>query len=367
VIQDLRNPTAATVRAEAGRFIARPGVYILSATGSVTRNSLPEFIGRIRVDEFYAPPTDSLPMSVHVTAAPQYVAGKPMQIDARVIDTASPDSVTLFMRPLGRGWYRRYDMGPVGGYDYRARVPADSAVAGLYEFVVTVARNGASTTFPDAIKRRPWDWDFSTQSTWQTEVVTPNAPLRVFDPADDVRRLAFTRIGDAGRQGLFGLLPSPASGEAVFHLELPVNGNWSPEDYTASHIIKDRIGARGEAMLRASALHLRLRGLGASQVVHITLVESDGMSWSVPITLDSTWTERSIPLGEFKPARSVMLPQGFPGQWSYWLGPPAARGGGTDRMQTRNLERLQISLRRPTGDVSPGSYGVEIEDVKILF
>jgi hypothetical protein len=366
-IQDLGNPTAATVRAEAGRFTARPGVYILSTRGNVPRNSLPEFTGRVRVDEFHAPEPDSTPMSVHVTAAPQYVAGTPMQIDARVIDTTSPDSVTLFMRPLGRSWYRRYDMAAVGAYDYRARVPADSAVAGLYEFVITVAKNDASTTFPDAIKRRPWDWDFSTQSTWRTEVVTSTAPLRLFHPAEDVPRLAFTRIGDAGRQGLFGLVPSPATGEPIFHLELPVNGNWSPDDYTASQVIKLLIDARGDAMSRASAVHLRLRGLGASQVVHITLVEDDGMSWSVPITLDSTWTQRTIALNEFKPARSVMLPQGFPGQWSYWLGPPAGRGDATDRMRARNLERLQISLRRPGTPVQAGQYGVEIENIKILF
>jgi hypothetical protein len=120
-------------------------------------------------------------------------------------------------------------------------------------------------------------------------------------------------------------------------------------------------------MLNASALHLRLRGLGASQVVHVTLVEKDGMSWSVPITLDSAWTARTIPLGDLKPARSVMLPQGFPGQWSYWLGPPAARGGSRDRIQPYYLERLQISLRRPAGEVRAGSYGVEIENIKILF
>ncbi|HEY0810988.1 MAG TPA: hypothetical protein VGD49_12555, partial [Longimicrobiales bacterium] len=366
-VQNIREAWSPVQRAANGRFTAQPGVYILSAVGAVARGSLPEFSGQVRIDEFYAPPADSLPLSVHVTPAPEYVAGRPMEIAARVVDVAAPDSVTLFMRPLGRGWYRRYPMKPAGGYDFHAQVPADSAVAGLYEFVVAVARGGVSTTFPDEINRRPWDWDFSARNTWRATVVRPETPLRIFSPAQDVRRLAFTRIGDAGRQGLFGLVPSNVSGEPVFHLELPVQGNWSPEDYTASHIITDLVRARGGAISNASALQIKMRGLGASQVVHVTLVESDGMAWSVPLTIDPHWTERSIPLSEFRPTRSVMLPQGFPGQWSYWLGPPLGRGSAADRMRANNLERLQISLRKPAVAVQAGQYGVEIETVKLTF
>jgi hypothetical protein len=367
-VQPLSNTSVASRRAESGRFMAEPGVYVLSANGPVARNALPDFVGQLRVDEFHAPAPDSLPMSVHVTTAPEYLAGEPMQISARVVDVVAPDSVTLFMRPLARGWFRRYPMQPAGGYDYRAVIPGDSAVAGLYEFVVSISKGGVSTTFPDAIHRRPWDWDFSTATPWRATVVQPETPLRIFRPGDDARRLAFTRIGDAGRQGLFGLAPSAASGEPVFHLELPVNGNWSPDDYTASHVIKDLIEARGDAMSRASAVRVRLRGLGASQVLHLTLVERDGTSWSTPISIDAAWSERSIPLSEFKPARSVMLPQGFPGQWLYWLPPPAGRGIPTDRLRARELERLQFSLRKPaTGAVKAGEYGVEIEYVKLVF
>ena len=57
-----------------------------------------------------------------------------------------------------------------------------------------------------------------------------------------------------------------------------------------------------------------------------------------------------------------MLPQGFPGQWSYWLGAPAGRGGSGDRVGLERVERLQLSLR-PEGGVTltPGGYGVEVE------
>lgn len=53
----------------------------------------------------------------------------------------------------------------------------------------------------------------------------------------------------------------------------------------------------------------------------------------------------SVPLAEFKAAKSVMLPQGYPGEWNYWLAAPEGRGGRGDTMRLGEVERLQFSLR----------------------
>jgi hypothetical protein len=200
-------------------------------------------------------------------------------------------------------------------------------------------------------------------------VVDPATPLVLFTPRTDAARLAFTRIGDAGRRGLFRLGMSPATGQPVFHLELPVDpGGWSPPDYTASLVIKDRIAARHETIAGANALHLRVRGLGPRQVLHVTLMEDDGTSWSAAVPVDSTWTEQSVPLSRFTIGKGVLLPQGFPGEWNYWVGPAAGRGGSGDRPRLGRVERLQLSLRREEGvKATAGRYGVEVESVVLDF
>ena len=97
-------------------------------------------------------------------------------------------------------------------------------------------------------------------------------------------------------------------------------------------------------------------------------MEDDGTSWTTAVPVDSAWHERSLPLAAFTAGRGVLLPQGFPGQWSYWVGPASGRGGTGDRPRLDRLERLQLSLRREDGvPVTAGGYGVEVEWITLDF
>jgi len=146
---------------------------------------------------------------------------------------------------------------------------------------------------------------------------------------------------------------------------LPVTDNgWSPPDYTASLVVRDRIAARQETINSEGALVVKARGLGTKQTLHVTLMEDDGTSWTAALPLGAEWGEHSIPLASLHVGRGVLLPQGFPGEWSYWVGPASDRGGAGDRPRLDRIERLQISLRREDGvTVTPGNYGIEIETI----
>ena len=356
-------------RAVAGRFVVTPGVYVLSAAGPVDAAGLPAHLGRVGFAEYHAPPSDSVPLSAHSLAPPAILVGRDAELRARVADHTAPDSATLFLRPTAGGFYRGFAMRSTGGYEYAATVPAEALREGPHEFVVTVFRSDSVVTFPSGQQRTPWAWDYYGRASWHLDVVGPRTPLRLFSPGVDAPRLAFSRIGDAGRRGLFRLTLSPITGQAALRFELPERAS-GPEggDYTASLVIADRIQSRQEAIAAADSVRLRLRGLGARQVLHVTLMEDDGTSWAAPVAVDSTWTERAVPLSAFSIGRGVLLPQGFPGEWNYWVGPAAGRGGADDRLRLERVERLQLSLRREEGaSVTPGRYGVEVESVTLVF
>jgi hypothetical protein len=361
------NPSV--TQAAGGTFAVTPGVYVLSATGPVTLATMPKNIGEIDFAEYHAPPADTVAPAVESLVGSAILAGRDAELPARIVDATPPDSATLYLRPAAGGFYRGYSLKPASGYRYAASVPAAALREGPAEYVITLFRGDSALTFPGGIHGKPYDWDFPAGAPWKVDVVDARTPVTLFDPGPDASRLAFSRIGDAGRRGLFRVGLSPVSGRPVFHLELPVSptGGALP-DYTASLVIKDRIAARRETIAGADAVSLRLRGLGAHQVLHLTLMESDGTSWTTTIAVDSAWTDRTVPLSAFGVGRGVLLPEGFPGEWNYWVGPAAGRGGAADHPRLDQIERLQFSLRRDEGvAVTPGGYGVEVESIVLHF
>src|SRR5205807_10509078 len=95
-------------------------------------------------------------------------------------------------------------------------------------------------------------------------------------------------------------------------------------------------------------------------------MEDDGTSWTAALPVDTTWREQALPLAAFSVGRGVLLPEGFPGEWNYWVGPAAGRGGSGDRPRLYRVERLQLSLRRADGGgiaVAPGRSGVGREGI----
>ncbi len=351
------------VRSSDGRFTVTPGVYVLSKTGMVDLAKMPAKIGQLGFAEYHPPPVDTVPLTVVSSAAPQYLAGRDAEIRARIVDRTPPDSAALFFRrTVGSGSYQQLSISHTAGYEYAARIPAAALREGPYQFVVTVFRGDTARTFPGGSRSKPTDWNYTDTAPWKVDVVNPGTALRLFDPGIDAPRLTFTRIGDAGRRGLFRIAMSQVTGQPVFHLELPTDtSGWSPPDYTASLVVRDRIRARQETIGAGYELRLRLRSLGPKQTLHVTLMEDDGTSWTAPLVVDSTWSEQTLALSDFKIGRGVLLPQGFPGEWNYWVAPAADRGGAGDRLRLDHVERLQLSLRRGEGS------GIEVESVTLRF
>lgn len=367
-VQPIAAGNATTTRAAGGSFTVTPGVYLLGSNGPVDVATLPRFVGAIGLTEYHPPPDEALPLTVTSLAPPALLGGRDAELRARIVDRLPPDSARLFIRPTAGGFYRGYPMRPVRGYDYAAALPA-GARGGPHQFVITTFRGETATTFPADINRAPGSWDYYNTEAWPLDVVRATTPLRLFDPGTDAARLAFTRIGDGGRTGLFRMALSDATGQPIFHLALPAtpDGAGLP-DYTASLVVRERILARQETIKNADSVRLRLRGLGDRQLLRVTLMEDDGTSWSATVAVDSVWREQSLPLSAFALGRGALLPQGFPGEWSYWVAPAAGRGGGTDRPRLDHLERLQLSLGREAGVVvTPDRYGVEVEWVALVF
>ncbi|MBK8705036.1 MAG: hypothetical protein IPN33_16725 [Saprospiraceae bacterium] len=199
--------------------------------------------------------------------------------------------------------------------------------------------------------------------------MNPTTPVRILNPETDIDQLTFTRIGDGIRHGVFQVKPASHSGEAAFRLSLPLSYDQTLDDYTISVPISHKISPRKEHLKQAKKLVVQLRGVSSSQETYITLVESDGTAWTKKLPLTEAWQNLEIPLNELEPAKSAMLPLGYPGRWNYWFAPAAGRGKPGDRINLSNLERLQLSIRPATGNnpaIKADSW-IEITSATLVF
>jgi hypothetical protein len=342
-----------STRAENGKMTIKPGVYLLSADDEVAPGSIPEKIGNLMFDEYICPEPMDILTSINIIAHPEYTAGNPVTIKAEVIDVQTPVDVSMYYRSVKfRNWFHKVPMICTEGYTYEASIPEDQISEGLYKYCIAVTSDNKTISYPASINKTPWDWDFYTHDFWQFSVINKRAPLTLLNPEKDVEYLFFTRIGDAGRQGIYDVLPGADQGQSAIRLYFPLKIDKSLNDYSMSIAVKEKIKSRNETLDSATGINIRARGNLMGQTAYITLMESDGTSWSTTIDITETWEDLYIPFKNLQVSKGVLLPQGFPEQWNYWVSPANGRGGEGDRIKTAKIERVQLSIR-PSGTVVP--------------
>jgi hypothetical protein len=357
-----------TTRALNGSFIIKPGVYVLSSHENLSMSMLPEKIGNIGFNEYVCPAPMDLPASVNIMANTEYTAGDSIIIRAEIIDNQAPQDVSLYYRSVKYSkWYHKIPMKNTHGYIYEAIIPVEKIPEGIYLYCITLKSDSKTVTFPGAVNKMPWDWDFYNPGLWQFSVIDRKAPLGLLNPEKDMEYLAFTRIGDGGRQGIYDVIPGADNGHAAIRLYFPLKTDKSLDDYSMSAPVKEKVKTRHEYMQNATGITIHARGTLNGQTGFITLMEADGTSWSASIDITENWKEIRIPFEKLQAAKGVLLPLGFPERWNYWVGPAQGRGGPEDRIKPEKIERVQLSIRPSGTEVSEKDPWMEVSSINFNF
>ncbi|MGH8254399.1 MAG: hypothetical protein ACRES2_10160, partial [Steroidobacteraceae bacterium] len=360
----------AAQRAQSGRFTAVPGVWLLSANGSVDPATLPAFINRVGMDEYHVNEPRHYTDDVQTLTPQEFTAGDAVKLSVRVANETLPDRVSLWLRPLGtRDFGAPLAMTRVSGNDYAVTVDAARASEGVYEYAATAASGERSETFPGAAQGQPGSWPFHADAYWTFRIAPARTALRLFDAGPDVAQLSFVRPGEQYRSAFFSIVPGEFSDRAALHVELPNLGADTPERYAAELYIGQRIAARTAIASTADKLHVRLRAAGGQRgLVTVKLVEKDGSSWNVDVPATTQWSEQSVPLADLHAGRSILIPSPYPGLWNYWRPSPASRGGAGDHVHIADVERLELDIEKNHDGVAGiDAAGVEVESVWLSF
>ncbi len=325
--------------AQARQFEVRPGVYLLAKGPKIDRGALPATVGGVGLDEYVCPPATELPPQILPDSREVYPAEAPAAFEVAVLDAETPQHVTLHWRTAGETEFRTEKMKSSGGYRFLARLGASEARGRAVDYFYTAELPAGVVRFPA-----------TEGETLQARFPARADPVSLFSPDPDGAKLVYTRVGDTVRRGIFERLPASGSDPAALRIFLPLSKDTRLDDYTASLSVKTRLTQRELAPKATGVIHLKARGSREGQTLHLTLVESDGTSWSAAVELGAGWRDLAVPVNTLRLARGVMLPLGYPLRWNYWLTPAKGRGGPGDGPHLALVEHLQFSLRPEPAD-----------------
>jgi hypothetical protein len=361
-VEPLNKGNAYATRSQRGGFTIRPGVYLLTNSARSGSFKVPDRLQGVPyylgMREYVCPEPSGAPACVVLHAQSEYPADKPISITATVAAADVPGGVSLQFVGAGAP-ASPVNMRRSAGYDYSAVLPAGSFPAGEVRFTVSVKIGGKVLVFPHDSPVAA-----TRAESYRMKVVPVDSPVVIFDPSRDVANLSVSRSGES-RNRIAKTVEGSQPGIEAYPLGSP--SDHLAEDFTASLYIGDRISDRGAKIADARSVRIRLKGLVAPSVIRLTLVEKDGAAWSGKVFASSQWTEVVVPIADLRSAKSAMVPQAYPGTWSYWLSPPSGRTS----IDLANVERLQLSLRKmdfgTIAAVDASQAAVAIEGVSLQY
>jgi hypothetical protein len=361
-VEPLNAGNSYSTRAAGGAFGIRPGAYLLTSSSRAEPAKLPDRLPGVPyylgMREFVCPEQAPYPTTIVLHAQSEYPADRPISVSATVAAAEAPTEVALQVGPPGSPG-RTFVMEHTHGYEYGVRLAAGAVAKGEMQFQVSVTEGGQTRVFPHDSPVASLQGE-----TYRARVVSPDAPVEMFDAASDIAVLSFSRSGESRNRtpaAIEGSLP----GAKALPLGYPTET--MTDDFTASLFIGDRVSERAASLAGAKEIHIRLKAVAAPSVIRLTLVEKDGSAWSGKVFASTDWKDVVVPVSSLRSSRSVMLPQGYPGTWLYWLSPPPGRSA----IDLAQVERIQFSLRKADfGTISsiPASQAtVAIESVSLSF
>lgn len=358
-IKGINQDNSYQTKASNGSFTIKPGTYLLIKNGQSANKWMgAQMMGNIGLNEFVAPqPFSKTPYVSHIPAI-EVSPGKAFTINAKIINVSADAKVTLVLN-RGFGAPAAIPMEKTSPYDFSAIVPAAQVVPGLLNFRILIKDGDKYFTFPGGNEGDPYAWDNVNNETWQTFVASPNGGLSLFNATADRGRTntyfpVFTRNG--GAQFTAG----EETGELAFRASLPALKQGQLMGFQL--YIADKIKNRLPEVATYSKVVIRARlQSGQSGKLKLALMNNDASAYGASVDLTGQFKDIEIPLSEFKPDSSLLLPRPYPGFLPLWFKASSFSG-----LNIPKLDKLEITAGEALApDQYNKPFGIEVESVTL--
>ncbi len=302
----------------AGQFTVGPGVYLLSRADAATDAwQSARLAVAVGLQEFAALPEATTGWTVRHEPLSRTIVGRDVPLTFTVVGDARPDRVELVITPAGAGATQRVQMQCDRGYEYHAMWPGNALAAGEVTYALEVHAGGVVRRLPPATPDQPQD------QAWRVTILSPDAPVVVFDAARD-------RVTQGGSQRAQQRIVAGEEPERrVLQISVP-RFEPPPSAVSFRHDVGDALDPWRDALADRATLCLRARAHEQStSLVEVVLLERDGAAWGTNVPLSTEWQEVRVPLSSLR-------------YFSHWADLPKGRGGPDDRLHPENIAAVSI-------------------------
>ena len=330
-----------------------PGAYLLSRKA---KKVSPEKYnaGVIKLNEFVAPKPTREGIWLRHEPFTEVTSGKPLTLKARVVGLDS-GTVSVLVNPLGAR-FRSLPMERKSINDFEVVVPADLLAPGMLNYRIAVRNGGEYMLFPGGIKENPFAWDSYQVESWSTLVAAQNTALEIFNPTED-RNFRTYPVWRRGFQTSYSTGEKPGQLILKLHAADLKGVDMVGFQYTFIEKIKGRLSE----MNSFSSVMVRVRTTNPEPVqATLTLINGNCQAVSAGITIGKNFEDMEIPLKNFKPGISLLMPRPYPQFLPLTFDGETVQGN----FDLTTAERIEISAAAdlPASEmVKP--FGLEIESI----
>ncbi|MBE9583307.1 cellulase family glycosylhydrolase [Mucilaginibacter sp. JRF] len=329
----------------AAAFSIKPGTYVVTASGKSYKSSNTLVNGNIKLNEFVAPPDDSLKVEVDHQAYCSVAGNIPYKIKAVVAGVSEGDSVQILANLL-TGAYRVIHMQQTGSYIFEAMLPADLLRPGLLQYRIVVTQKGKRPViFPGCQSGDPFAWDYINQKYYQTIISAPGSIVKLYNAERDVDNVIV--YSPEWKTDSYEYVTNKDGNLAISLNHKPSNNELGGLEL----FVKDEILTNAANLGQFSFITVKAEGNMSAKIV---LIDAEANAWSAAINIGNGIVK--VPLSAFKPDSLVLLPRPYPGFQSLRF-----KSAAISDFSLLNVEQIQLLL---TGD-NAKAYNTIIEGISL--
>ncbi|MBB6462347.1 glycoside hydrolase family 5 protein [Flammeovirga kamogawensis] len=321
--------------AEKHTFTVYPGTYILAKKGKKHKWTAESNFGAIKVGEYYAPKSEFENFTVVHTPKKEVFSDTSFTIEATLVNTTLPHSLKLI--GYTNNQQKEYTLKHLKGYTYGVEIPKDDIGEGYFNYFIVADVNNTVITFPNAIKGKPSDWDFTSTEMYETRIIAPLSSITLFDASKDFEKLNKTWNTNVT------LAPNFRTAKDALKINLdsiPTDlGNTVP-NYALRYYFSNTLKTSNTTIGNYTQLEIIGNALvDTPQKIEIALVGNDGTAFGAIVEMTEKKGIYVVKLDTLRPTKLVTLPRPYPDFLPYYFSPTTVK----TEIDWRKIESIQLA------------------------